>query len=102
MPAERTKNSRSNAPDFERVKSMKIFIRHRGLISRHNHTYQKVKELFVSRYRQLRSTYLMAPRLEKSRSHGRPLMKARVVVLASLVVFSLALPCALPPAGAQG
>src|SRR5882724_4677643 len=52
MAAERTRNSRSNTPDFERIKSMRIFIRHHSPILRHNHTYQKVKELFVGRYRQ--------------------------------------------------
>jgi hypothetical protein len=53
MAAERTKNSRSNTPDLERVKSMRIFIRYRSPILQHNYTYQKVKELFVSQYGQL-------------------------------------------------
>src|SRR6266404_6598737 len=73
MAAERTKNSRSNTPDFERIKSMRIFIRHRGPNLRHNHTYQKVKELFVGRYRQLLGIFRHAAEpWETARSRTSP------------------------------
>jgi len=85
---------------------MKIFIRHRRPISRRNHTYQKVKELFVGRYCQLLSYFAVLSILEKPRGHGRLLVRSRAA-LASLVVPSLVVPslagllCGLPSAGAQ-